>query len=308
MTRQQPTRAQISVRYLCVAIAAASWGTWPLILRHAETIAPMPAMLESAVVMAVLTLITGLTATRDRLAVKATRRDWLGVAWLGIGDAANFALFFGAYKVTSVAVAVLTHYLTPIFVALAAPLLLRETATRRTGVAVAIAFTGLVLLLRPWNAEPRDGDWLGASLGAASAIFYASNVIMNKRLSVAFSTSELMFFHGLVATPLLALLVPHAAWSAASFHALGIIAAGAVGPGALAGLLFVWGLRALPASHVSTLTLLEPLVAVMLGSLVLGEALGPGAFVGGALILAGAVLVLSQRQSFASDAVGAVRR
>jgi drug/metabolite transporter (DMT)-like permease len=308
VTRPPLTRAQISLRYLCVAIAAASWGTWPLILRRAEAITPMPAMLESTVVMAVLTVVTGLTATRDRSAVKATRRDWLGVAWLGVGDAANFALFFAAYKVTSVAVAVLTHYLTPIFVALAAPLFLRETATRRTGVAVAIAFAGLVLLLSPWTAAARPGDWLGASLGAASAIFYASNVIMNKRLSVAFSTSELMFFHGLVATPLLALFVPPDAWSRASAHALGMVAAGAVGPGALAGLLFVWGLRALPASHVSTLTLLEPLVAVIIGSLLLGEALAPGAFVGGALILAGALLVVSQRQSFTSDAVGIVER
>ena len=299
------TRAQLSVRYACVAIAAASWGTWPLILRHAEAIAPMPASLESTVVMAVLTIITGATATRDRSPVRATRRDWLGVAWLGASDAANFALFFAAYKATSVAVAVLTHYLTPILVALAAPLVLREKATRRTGVAVVVAFAGLVLLLSPWAAERRPGDWLGASLGAASAVFYASNVLLNKRLSVAFSTSELMFFHGLVATPLLALFVPRAAWGAIDAHALGVIAVGAVGPGALAGLLFVWGLRALPASHVSTLTLLEPLVAVMAGSLVLGEALAPGAFAGGALILAGALLVVSQRQAPGRAPVGA---
>ena len=35
----------------------------------------------------------------------------------------NVLLFFAAYKLT-IAVSVLTHYLTPIFVALAAPLLL----------------------------------------------------------------------------------------------------------------------------------------------------------------------------------------
>ena len=34
---------------------------------------------------------------------------------------------------------------------------------------------------------------LGAALGAASALFYTSNVLVNKRLVKAFSGSEIMF-------------------------------------------------------------------------------------------------------------------
>ena len=48
---------------------------------------------------------------------------------------------------------------------------------------------------------------MGAAFGAASAVFYASNVLTNKRLSKVFSGSEMMFFHGLVGAPVMMSLV-----------------------------------------------------------------------------------------------------
>jgi drug/metabolite transporter (DMT)-like permease len=281
--------------YGAVAVAAAGWGTWPLILRTAESMAKLHPTLESTVVLAVLTVVTGLFALRDRVAVRAGVRDWAGIAWLGVGDAANCAFFFAAYQTTSVAVAVLSHYLTPIFVTLAAPIFLRERGTARGWAAVGVAFAGLVVLLAPWQAGHGAHDALGAALGAASAVFYASNVIVNKRLTRAFSSSELMFYHGLVATPLLALLVPHGEWGPLFTPAMAVVAAGGVGPGALSGVLFVWGLRHIPAAHSSTLTLMEPLVAVLLGVVALGEPLRAAQVAGGGLILFGAALIFTQR-------------
>jgi drug/metabolite transporter (DMT)-like permease len=253
----------------------------------------MPAALQSAVVMTVLTAVALPIMFRDRIATRAPPSAWLLVAWLGVGDALNVALFFAAYQRTSVAVAVLTHYLTPLFVAVLAPLLLREPSRPRTYGAVAAAFVGLVLLLEPWRAGLSRADAVGALFGAASAVFYASNVLVNKRLVPWFSGSELMFFHGLVATPLLWLAVSSADVAAADTRALFVVVGGALGPGALAGLMFVWGLRRVAASHASVLTLLEPFVAVLLAGAFLGETLGPVPILGGLLILAGALAVVS---------------
>jgi DME family drug/metabolite transporter len=207
----------------------------------------------------------------------------------------NAFFFFKAYQRTSVAIAVLTHYLTPLFVAVGAPFLLRERPTRRTYVAVAVGFTGLVLLLEPWTAGSRPTDLAGAMFGAASAAFYASNVLFNKRLTHVFSGSEQMFFHCFVALPLVAVMVPAREWGAIDPRAVGVVALGSLGPGALAGLCFVWGLRRVAASRASTLTLLEPLVAVLIGVCVYGETVGIPGLVGGALILAGAGLAVSRR-------------
>ncbi len=160
---------------------------------------------------------------------------------MGVADAMNDFFFFKAYQRTSVAIAVLTHYLAPLFVAIGAPFLLRERPSRATYGAVAIGFCGLVLLLQPWNAASRPTDSLGALFGAASALFYASNVLFTKRLAHAFSGSEQMFFHCFVALPILVLLVPRAEWGAINVHATAVVALGSLGPGALASLFFVWG-------------------------------------------------------------------
>jgi drug/metabolite transporter (DMT)-like permease len=287
-TAREHARAR-AIGYALVAAAAMSWGTWPLILRRA----PMPPALQSAVLMTAITLASVPVMLRDRMRVRPTRAEWVGVAWLGIGDALNCVLFFAAYQRTTVAIAVLTHYLTPIFVALAAPLLLREKARARTFAAVAVAFVGLVLLLSPWRAGLGRNDMVGAALGAGSAVFYASNVLVNKRLARAFSGSEMMFFHGLVAAPLLFALVPPAEYGLVSRHALSVVALGALGPGVLGGLFFVWGLRRVAASHASVLTLLEPFVAVLLAAVAMGEYLGIASLFGGGLILGGALVVVT---------------
>jgi drug/metabolite transporter (DMT)-like permease len=283
------------IGYVFVAVAAIGWGLWPLVLRHA----PMAPELQSAIVMLVITIASAplVLLVKDRVEARADLRAWLGIVWLGIADSANVGLFFAAYQRTTVAVAVLTHYLTPIFVAVAAPIVLGERLGRRTAVAVAIAFTGLVLLLEPWRADLSRSDLLGAALGAGSAVFYASNVVMNKRLSPFFSGSELMFFHGLVGVPLLWAFVPRGALSAAAAvpHAFAAVVGGAVAIGAIGGLLFVWGLRKIAASHASVLTLLEPLVAVTTAMIFLGQRIGPVPLGGGALILLGAGLVVSPR-------------
>lgn len=282
-----------SLGYALVCVAACGWGTWPLILKHA----PMASALQSAILMVVLTAASLPVMIADRVKRRATARNWALVACLGLSDAANVALFFAAYQRTSVAIAVLTHYLTPIFVALAAPIVVREKARASTFVAVALAFAGLVLLLEPWRAGLGRDDVVGAVLGAGSAVFYASNVLINKKLADVFSGSELMFFHGLVATPILFALVPASAYADVPTRAWLVVLGGAIGPGALGGLLFVWGLRRVPASHAAVLALLEPLVAVMLATAVMRETIGFVPLAGSAAILGGAIIAIGYNRA-----------
>jgi len=281
------------VGYAMVALAAAQWGTWPLVLHAADEVRPTPAILQSTIVLAVVGLASAPLVLRDRIAKRASLAQWAGVAWLGVGDALNATLFFRAYAVTSVGIAVTTHFLAPIFVAVGSPLLLRERPVPRTWLAVAVAFGGLVLLVRPWGAGFGAQDALGAALGAGSAVFYASNVIANKRLVGAFSGAELVCYHAFFAVLALAPFVPPHAWGEVHPKALAILVLGALGPGTFAGLLFAWALRRIPASHATILTLLEPLVAFAVGVLVMHQPVTALSVVGGALILAAAAIVMT---------------
>lgn len=295
MTGAAPAAGRIAraLPYAAVAAAACAWGTWGLILRRTEVLGPMPVALQSTIAMAVITVVTGVLSVRDRGAAPAPWRARAWVAWLGVSDAMNVLLFFAAYKLT-IAVSVLTHYLTPVLVAMAAPLLLRERMTARTAIAIGASFAGLAVMLAPTGgASSMDVVLRSAAPGAGSAVFYTSNVIVNKFVDRTFSANEVMFWHGVVATPFLALFVPPAAWHALVPRAAGFLALASIGPGALAGVGFVWGLRRMPAAHASTLTLLEPLVSILLGAAALGEPLSARAGLGGALILAGALIVMT---------------
>lgn len=283
--------------YAMVFLAACGWGTWPLILRRAV----MPSTLQAALVMSIVTLTSLPVMLGDRVTRRAPLGAWLLVGVLGLTDALNVLLLFQAYRTTSVAIAVLTHYLTPLFVALAAPVVLGEPSGPRTRGAVVVSLSGLVLLLEPWARAGGSAGIGGALAGAGSAVFYACNVLLTKRLARWFSGSELMFFHGLVAAPLLLVIVPTEAFGAVSAGSYLVVLAGALTAGTCCNLLFVWGLRRVPAAHASVLTLMEPLVAVVLGAALLAEHLGVLALVGGALVLLGAVLVMSGERPPPSD-------
>jgi len=280
--------------YGAVAFAACSWGTWALLLRRTEAIGPMLTAMEATVVMAVLTVVTGAMSLRDRVAAPAPWRARGWVACIGVADAFNVLLFFAAYRIT-IGVSVLAHYVTPILVAIAAPIVLREKITRRTVIALAVSLSGLAVILAPLEGAPAAaGVWSSAAFGLGSAVFYASGFILNKFVAGAFSTNETLFWHGVVATPLLAAFVPRHAWGAVDPHAVAFLALVSLLPGTMAGVAFVWGLRRMPAAHASMLTLIEPVVAVLIGAAVYGEAMGPRVFMGGALVLGGAAAVMTQ--------------
>ena len=280
---------------LFVALAATGWGTWPFFLRQAERDGSIPAALEAAAAMIGMLIASFFMIFRDRVHVRARSRDWAKIALLGVTDALNVMLLFLAYQRTSVAIAVLTHYLAPMLITLFAPLLRLEPWQRRTFATVGIALTGLVLLLSPWSAERHAGDFVGGALGLASAACYATNVLGSKSLVPVFSGSEMAFFHGLLAVPLLAFLVPHDAWSHVELIGASWLLLGALLAGATCGLLFVWGLRRVHASNASNLTLLEPLVATVGAAVAFREPLAPASMAGGALILTGAAVAIMTR-------------
>ena len=271
-----------------VCAAAILWGTWSLYLR--------PTGLSGVWTAPIVLAVIGVTALPlVRLDPREVRwdRSTLGLlALYAISDAVNAGTFFFAMQVTTLAVAVLTHCTAPILVALLAP---RFDGLRVRGslAAAAVALLGLVLLLRPW--APREGDaegsvLLGAALGLASAVGYASAVLSAKALSARVGVGRATAYHALLAA---ALFAPLAAALPEPVEAsdLGILAAGALLSGTLATWLFLAGMRAIGAARAAVLSFLEPLVAVLVGWLVWDETLGLVSIAGGALVVGAAAFV-----------------
>jgi drug/metabolite transporter (DMT)-like permease len=255
-----------------IAVAATLWGTWSLFFRPAERISKLAPALEAFVVFAVIFAVT-LPFTLRGIRARRPAAAWLGMAALGVFDAMNALLFFSAMQRTSLAIAVLTHYLAPLLVAAAAPAVLGDRWRMTTWLALIAALGGLVLLLEPWR--PALGIWAGAAYGAASAVFFAVNILIAKRIQGSFTALELLSWH-----------MPTALCTLAPF-ALG----GALSPGAFAGALFVGGLVRVDATRASVLMLLEPVSAVAVGALVWNELPSALGLIGAALVLGAAWIV-----------------
>jgi drug/metabolite transporter (DMT)-like permease len=268
---------------LMVTLAAASWGTWSLFLR--------PTGLPPSVTSPLLFLVEAIVAMPFALAQPrvAWNRRKVGLILANTAfDVLNILTFFAAIQVTTVAIAVLSHYVAPILIALLAPRI-DKIPSKGIVPAALVALAGLVIVLEPW-AEAADGAALGALLGVLSATCYAGNMFVVRRLAIEVGATKAMAYHALIAAILLAplLFLYDGAYTAPD---VGLLAAGAVTIGALSGVVFANGVARIGSARAAVLTFAEPLVAVAVGVLVWEEPLRPLAIVGGALVLGAGIHV-----------------
>jgi drug/metabolite transporter (DMT)-like permease len=268
---------------LMVTLAAASWGTWSLFLR--------PTGLPAATTTPIVFLVMGLLLLPFALRGPRTRWDRSTLVLLAgytAADALNVLAFFAALDRTTVAIAVLSHYLAPILVAFAAPRFDR-VPSRGAASAAAVALAGLTVVLEPWRA-PAAGAAAGAALGVASAFCYAANVFLVGRIAVRLGSVRAMSYHSLIAAAAMApLALP--GLDAVSREDLSRLLAGAATVGALSGVVFIVGLARIGAARAAVLTFAEPLVAVAVGALVWEEPLHATAALGGAMVLGAGIHV-----------------
>jgi DME family drug/metabolite transporter len=168
---------------------------------------------------------------------------------------------------------------------------------RTWSVATALATAGVAILTLA-SREDAELSVSGIGLALLAGSSYAGYTVVAKRLLRAGHEpiGVMGASFGIAAVLLLpVLLVGNTAWLAepggmALALYLGLL------PTAVAYVLFARGLDRLAASEVTTIVLVEPLTATVLGVLVLDERLGAVAGAGAALVLMGlAVLALSPR-------------
>jgi drug/metabolite transporter (DMT)-like permease len=308
VTDTQNARARELSGIAMVAGAAALWGTFSLFFRNAERITAeaggtLSPATESFVFFGVVLVLLGPTSLMKKPQKKPTREAWIWLAFFSIADAVNVLFYFAAMQKTTVAIAVLTHYLAPVFLALLAPRLLKEPRSAGTWTSVAVALVGLALLLEP-HRDHAGASWTGALLGTGSAILFAGAMMSVKRLGEWFSSAQVLTLHYPGALLVLYYFIPSGELMSLGKEAWGLLVLCGVLPGTIAGLLFVEGFRRLPASRAGVLTLIEPVVAVLVGLVIWNETPGPIAFLGGAIVLGAAYRVI-RAGSTAEGAAGA---
>ena len=277
--------------FLLVLLAALCWGTSGLsavVVADRTDLGPLDIAWHRMAIGAVVLLLAFVVTRRRRLAdpVPVSRSTGLRLALVAAGLAAYQLAFFAAVPAAGVSIATLVALgLAPLLIAVGATLLGHGRPDRATGIALASALVGLVLLV----GISAGGDTgktvvIGALLAVGSALGYAVVTLAGGGVPAGIPVTLVGFGGGAL------LLTPVALVVGLRFTtdpvALGVLLYLGAVPSALAYGLFFTGIRSIPGPVASIVTLVEPLTATALATAFLGERLSPGALAGGALVLA----------------------
>ena len=211
----------------------------------------------------------------------------------GVFVAVYQASFFAAVADTGVAVGtVVALGSAPAFTGVFARVFTGERLHRRWFAATGLACAGVVLLTLG-GGEGGEVSAPGIGLALAAGAGYAGYAVAGKRLMDQGATPEglmaAVFGAGAIVLSPVLLFVPLNGLTGAEGVALAVYL-GAF-PTAVAYVLFARGLQKIGPSETSTLTLAEPVTAMLLGLVVLSERPGTISLLGAAFVLAGLALL-----------------
>ena len=225
--------------------------------------------------------------SKQPIHLKSIRKELILLLLSGGAMGFNWILLFEAYKYTTVSVATLSYYFSPVIVTIACPLLFREKLTKKQLVCFVMSTTGLILITVTGNMSAGGRDLIGIGFGLGAAVLYATVVLLNKFIKnvAGIHRTFLQFLSAIL------VLVPYVALTSGvtlgAMNATGWICLLVVGliHSGIAYCLYFSSLTDLPGQKAAILSYIDPLVAVVISVTVLGEALRPLQILGGSLIL-----------------------
>lgn len=200
----------------------------------------------------------------------------------------NWLFLFQAYKYTTIANATLSYYFAPMFVMMLSPLILKERLTMIKIGCISAALAGLFMILNGDNSATLSNTHLvGIGYGLAAAALYASVILMNKFIKglSGFETTLIqLFMAGLVLLPSLFYNQGIPLASLNGQVVLLILVVGIIHTG-LAYLIYFTSMKEIKGQTIAILSYIDPVTAVFLSAVLLGEAMTYSQIIGGILIL-----------------------
>jgi len=274
---------------LLVALSAAGFGAMPIFARTAYAAGVdlygilLPRFVLAAMLLGLIAWLGGSQLPRGRHIVLLAL---LG----GVGYVGQSMLYYSALHHATAGLVALLLYAYPFIVAVLAALFLRERLGVRQIVALPIAAAGLALTIGGGTGTP-----LGIALGLGSAVIYSLYIVGGTRVMRQvdpLAASSIVCAAGATSMAAIALWrvanglpvsLPHDVAGAIPVALIALVST------VLAITAMLVGLKWLGASMTSVLSTLEPVVSVLLGALVLHEAVSGLQALGGAIVIAAAI-------------------
>lgn len=264
------------------------FGTIGIFVRHIPLPSSVIALVRGFVGAFFVLLFVYLKKSRPDKA--AIRKNFRMLALSGAFIGVNWILLFESYHYTTVATATLCYYMQPIFVIMASPFLLKERLTVKKALCVAVALLGMVFVSGVLQTGiPALSEAKGILYGLGAAFFYATVVLMNKKITDinAYDKTIMQLAMGaLVLMPYVLLTQDMGTAVLSMTPALWVLLlfVGLVHTG-VAYVLYFDGLKDLKAQTAAIFSYIDPIVAIILSALLLQENMGLFGVIGAVLVL-----------------------
>lgn len=199
----------------------------------------------------------------------------------------NWILLFEAYKYTTVSITTISYYFAPVLVTIACPIIFKEKMTLKQWICFVMSTLGILLITGSVDLSGGSNHLLGIALGLGAAVLYAGAVILNKlvkRVEGLHRTLIQFIAAVIVLTPYVALTGGFHIGELSGSGWVYLLIVGFVHTG-ITYCLYFSSLKEIPGQKAAILSYIDPLVAVLVSVVILGEGMTLLQVVGGALIL-----------------------
>ena len=212
----------------------------------------------------------------------------------------NWILLFEAYRYTTVAVATLCYYLSPVIILLLSPVLLKEKLTALKAGCIALALGGMFLVSGVVQSGGTGFNATGILLGMGAAVLYAFIVLLSKQLTDISSYDTTIMELGISAVVMLLYNLVTVDFSTLTCPPVGLaaLAVVAIFHTGVCYALYFGSIAVLPAQTSALFSYIDPVVAILLSALLLREPMDVLSAIGAVLILGSTLLgeVLESRK------------
>lgn len=270
---------------LMLIISMAVFGTIGLFVRNIAVSSGELALYRA--VLAALLIACYLAASKQKIPFGEIKKELPLLLFSGIAMAFNWILLFQAYKYTTVSVATLSYYFAPVLVTLACPILFKEKMGAKQWICFAMSTLGIVLITGIGDLSGGSNHLMGIAFGLGAACLYATVILLNKFIKgvQGIHRTFLQFIAAII------VLVPYVAitsgFNLGTLDARGwvfLLFVGFIHTGVTYCMYFS-SLKELPGQKAAILSYIDPLVAVLVSVLILGESMSLMQVLGGLLIL-----------------------
>ncbi len=282
--------------YLMVLIPAMLWGSIAVFIDGIPISSTQVAFYRT--VLGSLSLIMIYLFSKNKMDIKAVKKNILKLVLAGGCIGANWIALFEGYRLASVSVVTVVYYLSPIIVMAVSPYLFKEKLTFEKVLGMSTAFLGLIAV--SFSAGVGEVSVSGIISAFIGAILYAIACILNKTINgiSGFNVAMIELVMGAVLVFIYTFMINGETLNyPGDRYMINLIIIGVVHTGVAYGV-YMSAIQKVSMQTIAILSFAEPIFAIIFSAVILKEVMTFWQIIGAVCVIGGAMFAeLYKRKS-----------